>query len=80
MRGDLVYQRVMDGRVIKVLRDELGRTYAAFTLCHDGVCGVRHCLTDIAEVAVKCSATAVLEVCAVFENLRHKPLRDEYKV
>jgi hypothetical protein len=30
MRGDLVYQRVMDGGVIKVFRDYLDRTYAVF--------------------------------------------------
>ena len=29
MRGDLVYQRVTDGRVIEVLRDELGRNFVA---------------------------------------------------
>jgi hypothetical protein len=52
MRGNLVYQRVMDGRVIKVLRDELGGTYTALTVCHDGVRGVQHCFTDIADVAV----------------------------
>jgi hypothetical protein len=50
-------------------------------LCHDGVWGVRHCLTDIAEVAFASEGRTevVLEVCVVFENLRRKPLRDGYK-
>ena len=30
MRGDLVYQRVMQGRLIEVLLDEVSRTYDAF--------------------------------------------------
>jgi hypothetical protein len=50
-------------------------------LYHDGVWGVRHRLTDIAEVAFASEGRteAVLEVCAVFGNLRRKPLRSESK-
>ena len=42
-------------------------------LCHDGVRVVRHCLTDTAEVdfANEEKTEAVLEMCAVFENLHH---------
>ena len=42
---------------------------------------VRHCLTDTAEVdfANEEKTEAVLEMCAVFENLHHKLLRMDIK-
>ena len=51
-------------------------------LCHDGVRVVRYCLTDIAKVDFESEGImeVVLEMCAVSENLHHKPLRDRYKV
>lgn len=51
-------------------------------LCHDGVRVVRHCLTDIAEVDFESEGImeVVLEMCAISENLHHKPLRDRYNL
>ena len=51
MRGDLVYRCVMEGGVIKVLRDEVDRTYATFML-RWRAWGTTLLLTDIAEVGL----------------------------
>ena len=81
MRGDLVYQDVINGRIIEVLRDELGRTYAVFMsrwcMGYDTTYGYRR---GRSRSASEGRTGAVLEVCTVFENLGRKLLRYEYKV
>ena len=80
--------RAMEGHITESITGRTGPpAHLRCFLRLDDVHEVWHCLTNIAEVGgPSCLSVsegrteAVLEVCAVFENLRRKPLTDEYNV
>jgi hypothetical protein len=81
MRGDLVYQRVTDGRVIEVLRDELGRNFVALmSRWHVWGTILPYNTAEVVVVQQMREERRQSSRCAVFENLRRKSLIDEYKV